>query len=72
MNEIILKQLKSNYNYLLKRFQNGCKYCEEHKEETSKWLPELLNIYQGLNYVLSQIMEHEKVDSKSILEGFDV
>lgn len=72
MNDNILTELKCSYNHLLNRYYNGCKYCEEHKQEVSRWLPEIIRIQQGLNYFLSQIMEYEDVDSKTILEGFDI
>lgn len=65
-----LDKLKLEYNYNLKRFYNGCKYCEEHKDEVDKWLAEILTILNNLEWILIKIQEYEKVDKKTILEGF--
>ena len=58
------------YNENLKRYYNGCKYCEEHKSEIDKWLPELLKILENINSLLVKIMEHRNVSTEEILEGF--
>lgn len=66
----VLNDLKYNYNYNLIRWNNGCDYCEKHLDEVDKWLPELLDITENLNYLLDEIMKHEKVSDDDILKGF--
>lgn len=63
-------QLKEQYNYNLKRMNNGCRYCETHKNEVDKWLPELFKIYDNMNNALEEIIKYEKVESRDIREGF--
>ena len=67
-----LDKLKQEYNHNLTRYYNGCEYCEEHKNETDKWLPELLKIQDKINELLEEIMKRQKVSDKEILEGFEL
>ena len=67
-----LNAMKTYYNYNLGRFNKGCKYCEEHKDEVDKWLPELFRIYNKMNELLSQINEYENITSESIRNGFKI
>ena len=66
-----LNELKQEYNHNLARYYNGCNYCEEHRNEVDKWLPELLNIQEKINNLLEEIMKYQKVSNKEILEGFE-
>ena len=67
-----LDKLKQEYNHNLTRFNNGCKYCEEHKDEIDKWLPELFKIHGNMGRLLDEIEKYEKVESKQIREGFEL
>lgn len=67
-----MNELKEFYNYNLKRFNNGCKYCEEHKDEIDKWLPELFKIYKNMNDTLDEIAKCQEITSKEIIEGFKI
>lgn len=58
---------KQQYNNLLKRYYNGCKYLKEHPEENEKFMPELLKILDKLNIILK---EHPTKDNEEILNGF--
>lgn len=66
-----LDKLKLEYNYNLKRFYNGCKYCEKHKDEVDKWIAEILTILNNIEWILIKIQEYEKVDKDTILKGFE-
>ena len=66
-----LDKLKQEYNHNLTRHYNGCRYCEEHRSEIDKWLPELLQIQNKMNELLEEIMKQQKVSNKEILEGFE-
>ncbi len=67
-----LDKLKQEYNHNLTRYYNGCKYCEEHREEADKWLPQLLKIQDKINELLEGIKKQQKVNRKEILEGFEL
>lgn len=72
MNKTDLTELKVQYNKNLKRFYNGCKYCETHTEEIDKWIAEILTILNNIEWILVKIEQYEKVDKKAILEGFKI
>ena len=65
-----LGKLKQEYNHNLTRLYNGCKYCEEHRNEVDKWLPELFKIYNKMNELLDEIMKYEQVSNEFVLGGF--
>lgn len=61
-----MEQYKQEYNNLLKRYKNGCKYLEEHPEE-EKYLKNLLQILEDMNKILSKY----NIDNEDIiLNGF--
>lgn len=63
------KQMKKQYNYLIQRFYNGCKYLEEHRKEIDKYIHVLLEIIDNLGEILKEMPEATK---KEILNGFKV
>lgn len=67
-----LNDLKWNYNYNLNRFYKGCSYCEKHKKEADKWLPQLLDILDNINSLLDEIMQNQEVTEEEILNGFKI
>ena len=67
-----LDKLKQEYNHNLTRYYNGCKYCEEHRDEIDKWLPELLKIQDKISELLEEIMKQQEVSRKEILKGFEL
>lgn len=69
--ELIL-QYKENHNFLLKRYLKGCDYLKEPKNQTEKWITELLNIQENINTNLTELMKLTVVTEKEILEGFDI
>ena len=67
-----LDKLKQEYNHNLTRYYNGCKYCEEHRDEVDKWLTELFKIHDNMGRLLDEIEKYETVNSKQIREGFEL
>lgn len=47
-----LDKVKNQYNKLLKRFENGCVYLGNHKDEIPKYLPELVRITKDLSTII--------------------
>ena len=72
LNDKDLYDLKWNYNYNLKRYNNGCNYLEKHRNEIDKWIPELMNILENINLLLEEIEKNIDVNDKEILEGFEL
>lgn len=70
LNKKELHELKWNYNHNLNRYYNGCNYIEQNKQDTDKYLAELLSIKENLEIILTEIMENEKVSEEEILNGF--
>ena len=68
----ILGDLKWNYNHYLVRYYKGCTYCEQHKDEMDKWLPELLDILDNINLLLKDIQAICEVSTEEILKGFKI
>lgn len=62
-----MESYKQEYNYLLKRYYNGCEYIKNHLEESEKLMPELLKILDKMNIILD---ENNINDSNIILNGF--
>ena len=67
-----LDKLKQEYNHNLTRYYNGCKYCEEHRDEVDKWLSELLQIQDKMNELIEEIKKQQEVSRKEILKGFEL
>ncbi len=67
-----LDKLKQEYNHNLIRYYNGCKYCEEHRSEVDKWLPEILKIQDKLGDLITKIKKYQYVGSTEILKGFEL
>lgn len=62
-----MKSYQEEYNKLLERYYNGCKYLEENRHEVDKHLDLLLEIQNNLN----NIIEKNKItDTNIILNGF--
>lgn len=70
LNRKQIHELKWNYNYNLNRYYNGCNYIEQNKQDTDKYLAELLSIKEKLEILLTEIMENERVSEEEILNGF--
>lgn len=70
LNKKELHELKWNYNHNLNRYYNGCNYIEQNKQDTDKYLAELLSIKENLEILLTEIMKNEKVSEEEILNGF--
>jgi len=70
MDKEAIKVLKKDYNFLLKRYYNGCKYLENNREEIDKWMPELGNIMKSMDVLLDEIMKYEEIKEEQILKGF--
>lgn len=62
-----MEAYKIEYNKLLERYNNGCKYLEENPKEIKKYLDLLLNILNELNIM---IISNNITDSEIILNGF--
>ena len=67
-----LDKLKQEYNHNLTRLYNGDKYCQDHKGEVNRWLPEIQKIIYILGRLLEEIMKQQEVSDKEILEGFEL
>ena len=62
-----MESYKVEYNRLLERYYNGCKYLETNRDEIDKHLDLLLNIQDKLN---KMIEEYNITDNNAILNGF--
>lgn len=58
--------MKEEYNYILKRYYNGCNYIEEHIEDVDKYLPVVKELLNKMNAILEKIPATEE----EILNGF--
>ena len=67
-----LDKLKQEYNHNLTRLYKGDRYCQDHKDEVDRWLPEILKIQDKINELLEKIMKQQEVSKKEILEGFEL
>ena len=62
-----MESYQEEYNKLLERYYNGCKYLEQHRDEIDRHLDLLLEIQNNLN----KILEKNKItDTNIILNGF--
>ena len=62
-----MEKYKQEYNNLLKRYYNGCKYLSENPQDFEKFLPELLKILENINII---IVQQNITDSDIALKGF--
>lgn len=58
---------KEEYNKLLERYYNGCKYLKQNPSELENYLKLLLNILEKLNIIIEQ---NNITDKEIILNGF--
>lgn len=62
-----MEEYKLQYNKLLERYYNGCKYLETNPDEIEKYLDLLLNIKKELNIIIEK---NNITDKNIILNGF--
>ena len=62
-----MEDYKIQYNKLLERFYNGCKYFEENPNAPQKYLDLLLQIKDELNIMIEK---YNITDSNIVLHGF--
>lgn len=62
-----MEAYKIEYNKLLERYYNGCKYLEENRNEIEKHLDLLLNIQNKLDIMIAK---YNITDTEVILNGF--
>jgi hypothetical protein len=62
-----MEDYKIEYNKLLERYYNGCKYLEENRNEIEKHLDLLLNIQNKLDIMIEK---YNITDTDVILGGF--
>lgn len=62
-----MEDYKERFNYLLKRYYNGCKYIQEHPEECEKYEGKVVEILTQINAL---IIEHKIVDKDVLENGF--
>ena len=62
-----MEAYKIEYNKLLERYYNGCKYLEENRDEIEKHLDLLLNIQNKLDIMIEK---YNIKDTNIILNGF--
>lgn len=65
--------LKSEYNALLTRYNNGIKYIETHPKELKKWEKELFKIMTNLDVKIHEIKFYcnYKMTGEEIQNGFE-
>lgn len=64
-----MEAYKIEYNKLLERYYNGCKYLKEHPEKMNEYLDLLLNIQNKLDIIIDK---YKIVDKDVILNGFKI
>lgn len=47
-----MEDLKKKYNATLKRFENGCKYLGDNKNDIPKYIPEMIKITKDLGIII--------------------
>lgn len=52
-----MEDLKKKYNATLKRFEKGCAYLGEHKNEIPKYVPEIIKIVKDLGIMIDMFAE---------------
>lgn len=67
-----INKLKQDYNYNLNRYYNGCEYCKKEFENWDRYMPEVINILDCMNYILAEIEANEQVSENEKLGGFDI
>lgn len=63
-----MEAYKIEYNKLLERYYNGCKYLEKNRDEIEKHLDLLLNIRNKLDIMITK---YNITDNEIILNGFN-
>ena len=64
-----METYKVEYNKLLERYYNGCKYLEINKDEFEKYSNLLLNIRDKLDIMIEK---YNITDKEIILNGFKI
>ena len=67
-----IEELTQEYNHYLKRLYNGEIYCENHKDEVDKWLPEIQKILYVLERLIEEIQKLTNVSEEKIINGFKI
>lgn len=67
INKAKLQDLKATYNYLLKRYYNGCEYLMNNPIEWDKYEPLILVLLNKINKILERIPNAKE---EEILNGF--
>ncbi len=62
-----MESYKMEYNNLLKRYYNGCKYLEDNPDKFEEYLSLLLNIREKLDIIIEK---YNIYNSDIILNGF--
>ena len=65
-------ELKRQYNYYLKRYLDGCKYCKENYSKWDLYMPEVIKIKNVLEQLLQKIEKQEIVTNEQKLRGFNI
>ena len=52
-----MEDLKKKYNATLKRFEKGCVYLGEHKNEIPKYVPEMIKIVKDLGIMIDMFAQ---------------
>lgn len=69
-----MEEIKSKYNYTLKRFENGCKYLSKNPSEVNKYIPELIKIVKDLGIIIDLLAERHLyvMTDDEIQKGFKI
>lgn len=62
-----MESYKIEYNKLLERYYNGCKYLEDNRDKIDEYLDLLLNIQNKLDIIIEK---YNIKDPEIILNGF--
>jgi len=69
-----MEDLKKKYNATLKRFENGCKYLGDNKNDIPKYIPEMIKITKDLGIMIdmfAQLYLYVMTDDE-IQKGFKI
>lgn len=62
-----MESYQEEYNKLLERYYNGCKYLEDNRDKIDEYLNLLLNIQKNLDIIIEK---YNIKDPEIILNGF--